>query len=290
MNVTKSAKSVLLTSPRVGLWQSLNPFLMLRNLWSYRDLIGQLIKREVGQRYRGSYLGVLWSFITPLLMLAIYTFVFSVIFKSSWKMGTETPIGEFALTLFAGLAAFNLFSEVVNRAPTLILTVPNYVKKVVFPLEILPVVAVGSALVNSIITATLVIIGSVLLLGRISPSIFLLPLAYLPLCLLCLGLGYFLASLGVYIRDIGQGISVVVQMLFFLSPVFYPVSAVPEPFRSVILINPLTLILTEFRQILLWGEMLNLRAWGPWLIFTVVFAILGYIWFMKTKNGFADVM
>jgi len=132
--------------------------------------------------------------------------------------------------------------------------------------------------------------GSVLIQGRLSPTIFLLPLVYLPLCLLSLGLGWFLASLGVYIRDVGQGISIVVQMLFFLSPVFYPLSVVPEPFRSVISINPLTLILTEFRQTLLWGEVLDLKAWGLWLALTVILAMLGYIWFMKTKQGFAGVM
>ncbi len=288
--MTSNMGKVVSNETSDGFWYLLLPLLVLRNLWNHRDLIRQLIKREVGQRYRGSYLGVLWSFITPLLMLMIYTFVFSVIFKSSWKTGTETPVGEFALTLFAGLAAFNLFSEVVNRAPTLILAVPNYVKKVVFPLEILPVVAVGSALINSMITAGLVLIGSALILGQFSRTIFLLPLVYLPLCLLSLGLAWFLASLGVYVRDVGQGISIVVQMLFFLSPVFYPVSVVPEPFRSVISINPLTLILTEFRQTLLWGEVLDFKVWGLWLALTVMLAILGYIWFMKTKKGFAGVM
>ena len=287
--MTNTNKAVSLAS-KFGQWRLLHPFIMLHSLWNYRDLIRQLIKREVGQRYRGSYLGVLWSFITPLIMLLIYTFVFSVIFKSSWQPGKETPVGEFALTLFAGLAAFNLFSEVINRAPTLILTVPNYVKKVVFPLEILPVVAVGSALVNSLITVGLVVIGSILFEGRVSPTILLFPLSYIPLCLLSLGAGWFLASLGVYVRDISQGISILVQMLFFLSPVFYPVAAVPEPFRSMISINPLTLVLTEFRQTLLWGEMIDLQAWGLWVAFTVVLAVLGYTWFMKTKKGFADVM
>lgn len=289
-NMTKNTGTVVFSIAFVELLRLLNPFVILYSLWSYRDLIGQLIKREVGQRYRGSYLGVLWSFITPFLMLMIYTFVFSMIFKSSWQAGTETPIGEFALTLFAGLAAFNLFSEVVNRAPTLILTVPNYVKKVVFPVEILPVVAVGSALVNSLIASGLVIAGSILLRGRLSPTIFILPLSYLPLCFLSLGLGWFLSSLGVYIRDIGQGINIFVQMLFFLSPVFYPTSAIPETFQDVISINPLTLILTEFRQTLLWGEMIDLKAWGLWFTLTFVLAILGYVWFTKTKKGFADVM
>lgn len=274
----------------INFWRSLSPILMFRSLWGYRDLIWQMIRREVGQRYRGSYLGVLWSFITPLLMLMIYTFVFSVIFKSSWNDGAKTSVGEFALNLFAGLAAFNLFSEVINRAPILIRTVPNYVKKVVFPLEILPLVAVGSAFVNSLIAACLVVIGSVLIQGRISVTVFLLPLAYIPLILLSLAFGWFLASLGVYIRDIAQGISIVVQMLFFLSPVFYPVSSVPEPFRRWTSINPLTLILTEFRQTLLWGEILDLNAWALCLVLTIMLASLGYIWFMKTKKGFATVM
>ena len=274
----------------LGLRQLLNPFSIVRNLWEQRDLIRQLVSREVSQRYRGSYLGVLWSFITPLLMLLIYTFVFSVVFKARWRAEAETPTGEFALTLFAGLAAFNLFSEVMNRAPGLVLAVPNYVKKVVFPLEVLPVVAVGSALVNSLITAGLVLVGSVLVLGHVSPTVVLLPLAYLPLILLCLGLSWFLASLGVYIRDIGQGIGIVVQMLFFASPVFYSPTAVPERIRGVLLANPLTLILDAFRQTLLWGELLNWRMWIVWTTMTAAIALLGYVWFMKTKKGFADVM
>lgn len=275
---------------RTDFWRSLNPISIFCDLWAYRDLIWQMIKREIDQRYRGSYLGVMWSFITPLLMLMIYTFVFSVIFKSSWENDADTPIGEFALNLFAGLAAFNMFSEVINRAPTLILIVPNYVKKVVFPLEILPLVAVGSSFVNSLITAGLVVIGSLLIQGRISVTVFLLPLAYLPLCLLSLALSWFLASLGVYIRDIAQGISIATQILFFLSPVFYPVSSVPEPFRRWISINPLNLILTEFRQTLLWGEMPDLKSWLLHLALTVILAIFGYSWFMKTKKGFATVM
>lgn len=286
------APSPLVSSAsRFGLRQLLNPLALILSLWGHRDLIRQMVKREVGQRYQGSYLGVLWSFITPLLMLLIYTFVFSVIFKSRWLDATvDTPPSEFALILFAGLAAFNLFAEVVNRAPMLILAVPNFVKKVVFPLEILPVVAIGSALVNSLIAVGLVLLGSVLLLGHISPTIFLFPLAYVPLVLLTLSLGWFLASLGVYVRDVGQGISLVVQMLFFLSPVLYPPTAVPEPIRSLLLINPLTPVLTTFRQTLLWGEMPD---WGPWVIWTAVLGIgtmLSYAWFMKTSKGFADVL
>jgi lipopolysaccharide transport system permease protein len=250
-----------------------------------------MVRREVTQRYRGSYLGILWSFLVPILMMAVYTFVFSVIFKARWRAdATDSPTGEFAMTLFAGLTAFNVFSEVINRAPGLVLAVPNYVKKVVFPLEILPVVALGGAIVNSLISAALVIIGSLLFMHTVSPTIVLLLLAYLPLILLSLGIGWFLASLGVYIRDITQVTGIVVQVLFFLSPVFYPISAVPDKFRIFLHINPLTAILDGFRRTLLWGQGLDWRLWALWTIGAAAICVVGHAWFMRTKKGFADVI
>lgn len=248
------------------------------------------MRREVSQRYRASYLGMVWAFLTPLLMLLVYTFVFSVVLKTRWRGEVETPPEEFALIIFAGLAAFNVFSEVLNRAPHLVLAVPNYVKKVVFPLEILPVAALGSALFNSWIIIGVVFVGNLLLNKSVSATLFFLPLAYVPLILFCLGLSWFLASLGVYIRDVGQGIGVVVQMLFFLSGVFYPVAAVPAPFQTWLWLNPMTTILTMFRQSLLWGEAPNWGAWGLWVILSGGVTWLGYVWFIKTKKGFADVL
>jgi lipopolysaccharide transport system permease protein len=269
----------------------LDPVRMARSLWQHRELIARLIGQEVVQRYRGSYLGIVWSLITPILMLAVYAFVFSVVFQARWGALGESPhTGQFALTLFAGLIPFGVFSEVVNRAPSLILAVPNYVKKVVFPLEILPVVALGSAVVHSLISAAILLAGSLLLLGAVSPTVLLLPLAYLPLIFLTLGVSWFLASLGVYVRDIGHAIGVVVQVLFFLSPIFYPVSAVPERFRPVLYANPLTEIIAGFRRTALWGEPL---AWGSWSVLvlgTAAAALVGYAWFMQTRKGFADVM
>lgn len=284
-----------MTNPLAG-WPAqtsveVTPVNMLRNLWRRRELIQQLVNRELVLRYRGSYLGVLWSFVTPLLMLLIYTFVFSVVFKA--RLGpnaNEASLVEFALTLYAGLIAFNVFAEVVNRAPRLVLSVPNYVKKVVFPLEVLPVVALGSALVNSVISVGVLILGNLVFSRAFSTTLYLFPLAYIPLILLCLGLGWFLASLGVYIRDIGQGIGLAVQMLFFLSPIFYSVSTLPESMRRWYALNPMTTILAGFRQSLLWGETLDWAAWWAWMGLTAALALLGYAWFMKTKKGFADVM
>jgi lipopolysaccharide transport system permease protein len=284
--------NVMNTSGLTRHFAHFNPVVLFCTLWRHRYLMRQITSRELTQRYQGSYLGMLWSIIVPLLMMAVYTFVFSVVFKARWRSDTtaESSVGEFALTLFAGLTAFNVFAEVVNRAPTLILSVPNYVKKVVFPLEILPVVSTASAVINSLISIGLVIIGSLLLLHKFSVTILLLPLAYLPLIFLTLGLAWFLAALGVYIRDVAQIIGIVVQILFFVSPVFYPVSAVPAAIRPILQLNPLTTILESFRQVLLWGQPL---CWGNWMVWTVgtfVFAMLGYAWFASTKKGFADVM
>lgn len=247
--------------------------------------------RDLGQRYRGSYFGFFWSLIVPLFMLLIYTVVFSVIFKARWgEAGGNTPPSEFGLVLFSGLIPFTMFSEVVNRSPTLILTAPSYVKKVVYPLQILPVVAVGSALVNSLISVVILLAGTLVVLGSVPPTVALLPLAYIPLILLCLGLGWFLASLGVYVRDIAQGVGLVVQMLFFMSPVFYPVTAIPMQLRMLLYLNPLTAILGAFRHALLQREGLSVGVWSGWTAITAVMAILGYAWFMRAKKGFVDVM
>jgi lipopolysaccharide transport system permease protein len=263
----------------------------LENLWKRSDLIWALASRELSQRYRGSYLGVVWSVIVPLVMLLIYTFVFSLVFKSRWPgMAQDTPPEQFALILFAGITPFNLFSEVVNRAPNLILNNPNYVKKVIFPLEILPVVSLIVASINSLISIGLLILGNLILMHTVSSTIYLLPLAYLPLLLLSLALGWFLASLGVYVRDIGQGIGVVVQILFFVSPVFYSISAAPQPLQPFLAANPMGTIINGFRQVLLWGQPLPWVGWALCSLVSGILAVLAYGWFMTTKKGFADVL
>jgi lipopolysaccharide transport system permease protein len=250
-----------------------------------------LVERDLAQRYQGAFLGTVWSLIVPLFMLLVYTFVFGTIFHASWEgQANSSSFGQFGLILFAGLTPFNFFSEVVNRGPTLILAVPNYVKKVVFPLEVLPVVAVGTAAINSLISVGLLLVVSLLVRQSIAPTIVLLPLAFLPLLLLCLAASWFLAGLGVYVRDVGQSVGVILQILFFLSPVFYPVSAMPAPFRVWLAYNPLTTILDGFRRVLLWDTLL---AWKPWAVWTLVSALaawLAYAWFMRLKKGFADVL
>lgn len=270
--------------------QYANPIKLVRSLWGQRELISQFTKRAVQQRYKGSYLGVLWSFVTPLVMLVIYTFVFSLVFKARWEGAMTESHAEFALALFAGLIAFEIFSETILAAPNLIVNNPNYVKKVVFPLEILPVTILGSALINSLFSLFILLLGSIIILGQLPWTILLLPLIYLPLILLCLGLSWFLASLGVFIRDIGYLLGVVVRMLFFLTPIFYPISAIPANFQIVLYLNPLTFIVNHFRRVMLWGQMPD---WGEYLFITaamLLICLFGYIWFMKSKKTFADVV
>lgn len=265
---------------------------MLRSLYRNRELIWNLTKREVVSTYQGSFFGGLWTVIVPLMMMAIYTFVFSVVFQAKWDTGSTqpTPQGEFALILFAGLAAFNLFSTVINRSSGLILSVPNYVKKVVFPLEILPVVAACSATFTSLINVILILVGSILIYHAVSPTIWLLPLMYLPLILLTLGLAWFLSALGVFLRDIGQATSVIVQALFFLTPIVYSADSLPQNIRLLISFNPLAFIIDGFRRTLLWGKMPDWGLWAAVTLICAVIALMGYVWFSATKKGFADVM
>ncbi len=279
------------TRDRHASWlEVLNPLRVVSHLWRHRDLIRQMTQREISQRYRGSFLGLAWSLIVPLTSLGIYTFVFSGIFRSSWRAGATASTGEYALTLFAGLTAFNLLGEMMARAPNLVLSVPNLVKKVVFPLEILPIVQLGASLLTCLFSVLVLVAAGILLTGTVSVTLWLLPLAFIPLVFLTLGVGWFLAALGVYVRDIGQGIGIVAQILLFLSPVMYPTSAVPENLRGVFYLNPMTTILDGFRATLLWSQSLDWAMWGLWIGVGFVWAVLGYAWFMKMKPGFADVM
>lgn len=254
------------------------------------QLIFQMIKREVIGRYKGSVFGLAWSFFNPILMLIVYTFIFSVVFKSRWGSSGSDSKTEFALTLFVGMIIFNLFSEAINRSPSLIVERVNYVKKVVFPLEILPLVNLGAALFHSLISILVLILAIVIINGQIFWTAFLLPLVLLPLIFLILGISWFLAALGVYVRDIGQFIGVLMTVLMFLSPVFYPISALPAKFQTWMLLNPLSFIIEQARIILITGGMPDLIGLCIYLFVALLIMLLGFAWFQKTRKGFADVL
>jgi lipopolysaccharide transport system permease protein len=280
----------IISAQRDSARQYASPIRMIRNLWAHRELIIQFTRREVLQRYQGSYLGLLWTFVMPLSILLVYTFVFSVIFESSWtEAPTNSQVG-FALILFAGLIVFNVFSETIVAAPGLVISHTNYVKKVVFPLEVLSVSNLGSALVNSVFSIIILLIGTLFAQGYIPWTIIFLPLMYLPLIFFCLGLSWFLASLGVFIRDIGPLLEAVMRILFFLCPIIYPISRVPEYLRPILYLNPLTFIINHFRRILLFGQSPDWLEFGILTFCTFMICMLGYIWFMKSKKTFADII
>lgn len=268
---------------------SISPIALARVVMQNRDLLKGLIVREVIGRYRGSVMGLLWSFFNPILMLAVYTFVFSYVFKARWSGGDGSKT-EFALILFAGLMVFNMFAECCNRAPLLITSNVGYVKKVVFPLEILPIIALGSSLFHFLVSFIVWLAFYAAFVGVPPLTSALLPLAVLPLILMTLGFSWILASLGVYLRDVAQIIGVVTLVLMYMSPIFYPVSIMPEQYRPLMSISPLTSTVEQARDVLMWGKGLDWSLWAISMLVGVLVAWLGFAWFQKTRRGFADVL
>jgi lipopolysaccharide transport system permease protein len=267
-----------------------SPIEMVMSVWRNRSLTFQMTKREVLGRYRGSVLGLGWSLFHPLVMLMIYTFVFSVVFRARWPGMPEGSMTDFALALFVGMILHGIFAECVNRAPNLILSNVNYVKKVVFPLEILPWVAMGSAVFHGLISLIVLLAALWVTHAAIPWTVVLFPLILFPLLCSTIGFAWFLSSLGVYVRDIGQAIGIITTILLFLSPVFYPSSAVPDGFRPLIYINPLTFIIEQARDVVFLGK----PPYWSWLMVygfcSFLIAWAGFAWFQKTRKGFADVV
>lgn len=263
---------------------------LAKSLWRNRQLIMQMTKREVVGRYKGSAMGLAWSFFNPVFMLVVYTFVFSVVFKARWGVGGEDSKTLFAVVLFVGMIVHGLFAEVVNRAPSLILSNVNYVKKVVFPLEILPVISMAAALFHSMVSLFVLLIAFVVFNGYLQWTAIFIPLILLPFVIFTLGLAWMLASIGVFLRDVGQVIGMVTTVMMFLAPVFYPVTAVPEQFRHWLLANPLTFIIEQSREVLIWGHLPNWIGLGIYTVLAILVAWAGYVLFQKTRKGFADVL
>lgn len=263
---------------------------LARSVWQHRDLISQMTRREVVGRYRGSIMGIAWSFFNPILMLVVYTFVFSVVFKAKWGGGGEESQATFAIVLFVGLIVYGFFAEMVNRAPGLILSNVNYVKKVVFPLEILPIVGLGAALFHTLISLGVLLVAILLINGSLSWTVIFFPLIILPLLIATLGVAWFLASLGVFVRDVGQTVGIFTTVLMFLSPLFYPVSSLPERFQIWLIFNPLTFMMEQSRAVMIFGKLPDWIGLAIYATASLAIAWAGYWWFQKTRKGFADVL
>ena len=268
---------------------SINPTEIFSSFWRNKRLVLALTKREIVGRYQGSMLGLLWSLFNPIFMLIVYTFVFSVVFQAKWSNAGESK-SVFALILFAGLIIFNFFAECINRAPGIILANPNYVKKVIFPLEILPWVNIGAALFHAFISILVWLLFYSIEIGIPHATAILSILVFIPLIMLILGLSWGLAALGVYLRDVGQIVGILMSVLMFLSPIFFPITALPISYQPLLKFNPLTLVIEQMRDVLFWGEIPNITNYCIYFISSTIVAWIGFIWFQKTRKGFADVL
>ena len=257
--------------------------------WKHRQLIARLTWRKIEARYRGSILGLLWTLLHPLMMLAIYTFIFSFVFKAKWYMpGGERA--EFALFLFSGMIVYAIFAECVNEAPGLMLANQIYIKQLIFPTEILAWVSLATSLFGFFVNSLLLLIFYIAVLGNPPISSLWLPLLIAPVALATLGVIWFLSSIALFLRDIAHVVGVLTTALLFLSPIFYPSSVIPDRFRSYYYLNPFASILDMSKEALFHGAAPD---WATLAAFTLggwVVAWLGYIWFMKTKRTFADVL
>ena len=261
---------------------------MLPRLQNYTSLLPQMIRREISERYKGSVLGLLWSFITPLILLGVYTFVFSGLFNSRWSGSDSTA--DFAVILFAGLILYQYFADVVVRAPSLILSNVNFVKKVVFPLEVLVPVITGSALFHAFISFLILLAAVFYVQGHIPLTVFWTPVILLPFTMMILGFGWALAAFGVYLRDIGQVMGTVTTALLFLAPIFYPPTAIPDWVAPYVNFNPIAIPIEMLRGAVIFGHNPNPALFVIYTLMAIIIFSLGYLCFQMTRKGFADVI
>ncbi len=259
----------------------------LKSLFDNWRLVLRMTKRDVIGRYRGSLLGIFWSFVNPLMMLAVYSFVFGLVFKAKWGVDTEH---NFSIILFTGLIFHGLLGECIGKAPGLIISNASYVKKVVFPLDVLVWVAVLSSLFHLMISLLILLLAELLVFQSVSWTWIYLPIVLMPLAIVCLGVTWLLSSLGVYIRDISQMTGIVITILLFLCPIVYPLSVIPEKYQIFIMMNPLTFIVEQAREVLVFGKPPNIGGLFIYFMISIVFTQLCYLWFRKTQKGFADVL
>ena len=268
-----------------------NPARIIRHLWEFRNLIWLMSRRELQSSYKGSLLGFGWAVFHPLLMLGVYTFVFTVIFNGRWENGDgDGSRTAFALVLFLGLITFQIFSEMLNSSAQLIVSNSVYVKKVLFPLEILPVVRLVRIFSDALISMIVLAVGIVAFRQHVYASAILLPVVWLPLIILSLATGYILSALGVFIKDVANFAGILTTLLFFASAIFYPIDKVPEPYQIVFRMNPIAVFVEVSRKAVFWGELPGWIFYFSWLGVSVLLLALGYSFFMASKRAFADVI
>lgn len=269
--------------------QGRGPFAPFACVWQHRQLLHRLIERDIAERFRGSVLGKFWAALLPLAMLAIYTLVFGMIIQPRWQGAVQGP-WEVALRYFAGLIVFDFFIECVSRAPALMLGHVTYIKKILFPVELLAWMVLGSAAFRFIMGSILLLTFYIALNGVPPASAMAIPLLVLPLALFAVGFVWFLSAIGVFLRDTGHVVVAITPAIMFLSPIFFPVAVIPAQFQVFFYANPLTLALENVRAALFAGSVPVAPSFIAYCLSGWAFAWLGYLCFVKLRPGFADVM
>lgn len=273
----------------ISAYRLTDPLSPYRALRRYFPLIVQMAQRDIAGRYRGSFIGLFWSFFNPLLMLIIYTFVFGVIFKSRWNAQVSGHF-QFAIILFAGLNINSMFTECANRAPTLIVENTNFVKKVVFPLEVLSWSTLGSALFHLLVSTLVLLTISLLVNGGVPWTIVLFPVVVACFLPFVAGTIWLLASLGVFLRDLKQAIGIITTAMMFLAPILYPKELIPIQYRFWMKLNPLTIVVEASQNVLIWGKQPVWSELGIYALVACAFAWFAFAWFERSRKGFADVL
>lgn len=257
-------------------------------VWIKRDVFWELTKRDIAARYSGSFLGLFWSFLNPLLMLGVYTLAFREFLGVRWPdMATGA---DFSLMIFTGMIIHTLMAECIGRAPTSIVANVNLVKRIVFPLAILPCVTLVSSMFNALLSIIVLLLFLLISHHSLPHSLIYLPILFVPYGLLLCGVSWFMASLGVFVRDITQMTGIITAMLMFLSPVFYPASSLHEPYRTWLVYNPLTMVIEQMREVVLFGQPPDWHALAIYSVASLGVLLFGYVWFRRTQDGFADVL
>ena len=262
---------------------------ILTSLVKHRFVIGQLSRRAILGRYRGTVLGLFWSLFTPLVMLGVYTFVFGKVLEVRWPDQGGGNL-EFAAILFSGMIIHGILAECLTQASTLIASNPQYVKKVVFPLEALPWVTVISAFFQGLISTGVLVAYLLIVNGSLPGTAILFPLPLFSLTLVCIGIGWLIAATAVFLKDIAQLTGSLSTILFFMAPILYPKTALPEGFQNILYLNPITFVIEQFRSVVLWGEMPDWSGLGIYTAVALIFCWGSLVWFQRSRRGFADVL
>ena len=262
----------------------------IRSLFKRRELLWQFLLRNVKVRHRGSVLGALWLILNPLLMLGLYVFAFGVVFGGRFTDSPNESTLDFALGIFLGLNVLGLVSGIIGASPGIIVGQPNFVKKVVFPLEALPWVTVISAFFQGVISTGILLAYLFFIQGGIPWTAVLFPIPLFVLAFVCIAAGWLISATAVYLKDIAQMMGLLSTVLFFMAPILYPKTALPVEFQNLLYLNPLTYIIEQFRAVVLWGELPNWNGLALYGIASVAIAWMSLAWFQKTRKGFADVL